>query len=87
MPGGSLRQKEDALQVDVHDRIPIGLCEVDSIGTADDAGIVDQDVELAKRRYRFVDDCLRRFDRSKIGLDGVKASTDLANRSLGFVHR
>ena len=47
LPRGGLGQEEGRLEIDVHHRVPVGLGEVERVGAADDAGIVDQDVEPA----------------------------------------
>ena len=53
---GGLRQEEHRLQVHVEHRIPVGLGEVDGVGAADDAGVVDQDVQPAELAHGFADD-------------------------------
>ncbi len=40
-----LREKEQALQIEIHHLVPIGFREIDRILAADDAGIVDKPVE------------------------------------------
>ena len=42
-------RKKVGLEIDVHHVVPILLGEVDGIGAADDAGIVDQDVDRGRR--------------------------------------
>ena len=42
------QRKNSALEVGVDHRVPIRLAEIDRVGAADDAGIVDQDVEPAE---------------------------------------
>ena len=44
-----LGQQEDGLEVDVHHVVPIGLGIIHAVGAADDAGVVDEDVERAER--------------------------------------
>jgi hypothetical protein len=44
VPGGD----EVTLQVDVDDRVPVGLGHVDQDPVPQDAGVVDQDVEVAE---------------------------------------
>jgi hypothetical protein len=43
--GEGLAQKERRLQIGIHDRVPVLLGELDCIGTADDPGIVDQNIQ------------------------------------------
>ena len=50
--GEGLRQEEHRLQVDVDHLVPVGLAEVDGVGPADDAGVVDEDVERTEGRER-----------------------------------
>ena len=50
--GEGLGEEEDGLEVDVDHRVPVGLGEVDGVGAADDAGVVDEDVEGAERQER-----------------------------------
>ena len=45
-----LGQEEARLEVDVHHLVPVGLAEIERVGAADDAGIVDEDVERAGQR-------------------------------------
>ncbi len=45
MPAGGLRHEERGLDVDVHHVVPVLLAELHGVGAADQAGIVDQDVE------------------------------------------
>ena len=55
VPASRLAEEEDRLEVGVDHRVPILFGEVDRVGAADDAGIVDQDVEppelLDRRAY------------------------------------
>ena len=46
-----LGQEEGGLQVDVHHLVPVLLGEVERVGAADDAGVVDQDVDAAERLH------------------------------------
>jgi hypothetical protein len=55
VPPGRLAQEEQALEVGVDHRVPVGLGELDRIGAADDAGVVDEDVEAAELGERAVD--------------------------------
>ena len=43
--GEGLARERNRLQVDVDHFVPVGLGEVDCVRAADDAGVVDQDVE------------------------------------------
>ena len=42
-----LRQEEEALEVDVHHRVPVGLGHVDGVVVRPKSGVVDQDVDLS----------------------------------------
>jgi hypothetical protein len=44
-----LREEEQRLKVDLQDVIPVFFAELKKGGAADDAGIVDQDIEPPKR--------------------------------------
>ncbi len=46
-------RKNRLFRFDRHHRVPIGLGEVDEIGAADDAGIVDEDVRRAEALGQF----------------------------------
>ena len=46
------RQEEHGLQIGVDHRVPVVLGEVEAVGAADDAGIVDQDVEPGRQARR-----------------------------------
>ena len=50
---------EVALEVDGDDRVPLLLGHVDDHPVAQDAGVVDEDVEIAERLDRAVDQALR----------------------------
>jgi hypothetical protein len=67
--GHGLAEEEHGLQIGVHHRVPVVLGEVDAVGAADDAGVVDQDVDLAERGDGLVDHALDRLDRAEVGLD------------------
>ena len=56
--GGPPARGEVALQVDAHDVVPLGLGHVDEHAVAQDAGVVDEDVEVAERLDRRVDEAL-----------------------------
>ncbi len=47
-----LADQEGALEVDVDHRVPVGLGDVEEVGGAEDAGVVDQDVDPSERRER-----------------------------------
>ncbi len=85
--GEGLGQEEDDLQVGVHHRVPIGLGELDAVGAADDAGVVDQDVDLAEGGDGLVDHALDRFDRAEVGLDRQELATRGFDQGLGFGRR
>src|SRR5262249_39673469 len=57
-PGGGLADEERALEVHPQHAVEIGLRQVEEIGAMDDAGIVDQDVEIAERAAGFGDHVL-----------------------------
>ena len=89
MAAGGLRQEEDGLQVDVDHRVPVVLGEVERIGAADDAGIVDEDVEAAERlRWSQSTIALTGSMRGEIGLDRMEAAPPRRfDQRLGLVHR
>ena len=43
-----LRQKKHGLEIDRHDLVPVRLRELEQVGAADDAGVVDEDVDHAE---------------------------------------
>ena len=53
-----MRRREGALQVHLDHRVPLGLGHVDEHPVAQDAGVVDQHVELAEARDRLPDQAL-----------------------------
>ena len=63
----------DALEVDVHDQVPVLLGHLEEQVVAGDAGVVDQDVDPAE----LVDDALHRGLRGG-GVDDVAADADRA---------
>jgi hypothetical protein len=44
-----------------------GLGEVEAVAAADDAGIVDEDVEPAELVHGFIHDSVHRLDRREVG--------------------
>src|SRR5215211_4605817 len=56
VPGGGLGEVEGGAQVDLYDGLPIFLAELERRSSADDASIVDEDVETSERAYTFLDD-------------------------------
>ena len=50
---------EGALEVDLDDRVPLGLGHVDHHPVTQDAGVVDEDVEGAEGVDRELDEALR----------------------------
>ena len=45
-PACCLAEEEQALEVGIDHRVPVVLGEVDRVGAADDAGVVDEDVDV-----------------------------------------
>src|SRR5215208_7461810 len=56
VPGGGLREVEGGAQVDLYDSFPIFLAELERRSSADDASVVDEDVETSERAYAILDD-------------------------------
>src|SRR3546814_9592157 len=54
VPRGGLGEEEQRFEVGVDHRVPIFLGEIEAVGTADDAGVIDQNVETAELFHRFV---------------------------------
>ena len=74
------------LEVDGDDGVPLGLGHVDDHPVAQDAGVVDQDVEVAERLDRRVDQALGAFPVGHVvGVDdGLAAEVaDLGDDLLG----
>ena len=83
---GRLAEEEGGLEVGVDHRVPILLGKVDAVGAADDAGIIDEDVEAAELLQRLVDHALHRFDGGEVGGDDLRLAAeraDLLHRFLG----
>ena len=86
--GGELGHREVTLEVDVDDDVPLVLGHVEDHPVAQDAGVVDQDVEPAERVERLLDHALAGVHvghRVVVG-DGVAAGVldrghDLVGRS------
>ncbi len=49
-------RKKTVRLVDVDDVVPVFFGEIDEVGTADDAGVVDEDVDVAEGADTGVDD-------------------------------
>src|SRR6202042_297521 len=71
--GGEVGGGEVALQVDTDDVVPVRLVHVERHLVAQDAGVVDQDVELAPGVDRLVDQVL-----------GARPGGDVVRVQVGF---
>ncbi len=65
-----LRNEERGLEIDVHHVVPVLLAEVHRIGAADQAGVVDQDVQPAQAFDGLADHARHRLDADQVGFDG-----------------
>src|SRR5579864_6051080 len=70
MTDESLGEEEEALEINVEDRVKIGFGDIPEIGAALEAGVVDEDVQLAELRDGFGDEALAIFDLANVTLDG-----------------
>src|SRR3546814_14926592 len=77
VPPDRLAEEEERLEIGVHHRVPIRFGEVDRVGAADDAGIVDQYVDAAECGERRVDERLHRGDARQVGVEIDRKSTSL----------
>src|SRR3546814_10985481 len=73
-----LAEEEERLQIGVHHRVPIGLGEVDRIGAADDAGIVDENVDAAELAKHRIDERLHRRDVRQVGAEILRLAAEPA---------
>jgi len=73
-PRGGLADEERALEVHPQHAVEIGLRQVEEIGAMDDAGIVDQNVEIAERAAGFGDHVL-----------GVAGVADVGGHETGLL--
>jgi hypothetical protein len=64
-----LQAEEHALRVDAMDAIPIRLGDVHNVGAARHPGVVQQDVDAAKRRQRFTHHAVDLIQVADISLD------------------
>ena len=68
---GGAAGDEDAVEVDVEDGVPVGVGVVDGGGAFDDAGVVDENVEVALPGDGLVDEALDGGAVGEVGGDGV----------------
>jgi hypothetical protein len=78
---GPAARPERALQVHGDDRVPLLLGHVDEHAVAQDAGVVDDRVQVAERLDRGVDEALRALPRG----DAVAVRDRLAAHALDLV--
>ncbi|MCY1297236.1 hypothetical protein D9M70_466690 [compost metagenome] len=84
--GCGLRQQKGRLQVDVEHTVPVFLGIVEQVGAANDAGIVDEDVDAAEGGHD-VADRRRRVERpGEIDGQFVKANTRLSYQRCRLRH-
>jgi hypothetical protein len=67
--------------------IPVVLGELQRVGAADDAGVVDQDVEPAAPLFDLPDDTRDRRQRGQIRTDGDRRASERRDPRGGIVHR
>ena len=81
-------QEERALEVEFDHRVPVRLGEVDRVGAADDAGVVDQDVDArrARRRPRATTRSTGSC-RAEVGLDRMQLAPAERTHALGGLVR
>src|SRR5581483_2788055 len=72
---------EVALEVDVDDGVPVGLLHVEAHAVAEDAGVVDQDVESPELVDGLLDELLAAFPRG----DVIEVGSGVAARPLDLV--
>ena len=77
MPDEGLRDEERALEVGVQDEVVVVLGDVPERGVFFDAGVVDEDVDLAEAGDAVGDEFLRARDGAEIGADGDGAAAEL----------
>ncbi|MCY1169227.1 hypothetical protein D9M73_92470 [compost metagenome] len=85
VPPRRLAQEEHRFEIGVDHRIPIVLGKIDRIGAADDAGIVDENIETAELIHSLIHNPLHRLDRGEIGGNDFGAApqrADLRHRVL-----
>jgi hypothetical protein len=85
VPARRLAQEEGRLQIEVDNSIPVGLGEVDRIGSADHAGIVHQHIEAAELLQGFADDARNGFQRSEIRLHEGESPSERLHFGGGVV--
>src|SRR3546814_7343777 len=79
-------EEEERLEFGVHHRVPIRFGEVDRVGAADDAGIVDQYVDAAECGERRVDERLQRGDARQVGVEILRLPADRKSTRLNSSH-
>lgn len=85
LPGDRLAEEEDRALIDLDDFVPIFLTEFEQRRSADDAGVVEQDVDAAEFLDRGIDNALHGGAFEQIGLDLADAASQRAHALSGFI--
>lgn len=62
-----LRHEEYALDIQVHDIVPVLFAELESIFAANQSGVIHRDINMTKLRYRAIQQCWNTINLSQIG--------------------
>ena len=79
-----LGHKEHALDVQVHDVVPVGLAEVNRVLTADQPRVVDQNVDMTKFRHRAIQQLRNGVDFTQVGGQAEKTAAQRGYAFDGF---
>ena len=85
MTARALAEEEERLQIGIHHRVPIRFGEIDRVGAADDAGIVDEDVDAAEFGKHRIDERLHRADARQVGGEILGPAPEPAYPADGLV--
>src|SRR2546428_3228716 len=82
----ALQAEEDALAVDPHDAVPVLFGEIHDVGAARDAGVVDEDIDLAEGVDGLADHPVDALEVADVGPEGQALAAERADgvgRRLG----
>ena len=73
-----------ALDVQIHHVVPVALAEVDRIFTANQPGVVDQNVDVTEFRHRAIQQFMNGIDFTQVGGQAQEAAAQGRHALEGF---
>lgn len=79
-----LGHKEHALDVQIHHVVPVRFAEVNRVFTTDQAGVVDQNIDMPKLRHRAIQQLRDRIDFAQVRGQAQETAAQCGNALDGF---